>query len=187
VDLMQDKKYLTPAKGETIADLNQRYRIRFDLYTLPFNHGNGGKPTPLEGASRNGRSNFFPRYSPDGRWIAFNQSDTGLVLQPDSALYLIPSEGGKARRMRCNTGRMNSWHSWSPNSRWLVFASKAITPYTELLLTHVDADGNDSPPVALTRLNREGFAAVLPEVIPQKGIHPESIHIDGNVLSGTVE
>ena len=91
-----------------------------------------------------------PALSPDGRWIAFNQSDTGLVLQPDSALYLVPAEGGKARRMRCNTGRMNSWHSWSPNSRWLVFASKAITPYTELLLTHVDAAGNDSfktPPV----------------------------------------
>ena len=187
VDLMQDKKYLTPAKGETIADLNQRYRIRFDLYTLPFNHGNGGQPTPLEGASRNGRSNFFPRYSPDGRWIAFNQSDTGLVLQPDSALYLIPAGGGKAQRMRCNTGRMNSWHSWSPNSRWLVYASKAITPYTELLLTHVDPAGNDSPPVALTRLNREGFAAVLPEVIPQEGIHPESIRIEDSVITGTGE
>ena len=62
VDLMHDKKYLTPARGETIADLNQRYRIRFDLYTLPFNHGNGGKPTPLEGASRNGRSNYLPAF-----------------------------------------------------------------------------------------------------------------------------
>jgi hypothetical protein len=89
--------------------------------------------------------------------------------------------------MRCNTGRMNSWHCWSPNSRWLVFASKAITPYTELLLTHVDADGNDSPPVALTRLNREGLAAVLPEVIPHKGNHPESIHIDDNVFAETGE
>jgi hypothetical protein len=187
VTLMEGKKYLTPARGETIADLNRRYRIRFDLYTLPFNHGNGGKPTPLEGASQNGRSNFFPRFSPDGRWIAFNQSDTGLVLQPDSALYLIPAEGGKARRMRCNTGRMNSWHCWSPNSRWLVYASKAITPYTELLLTHVDAAGNDSPPVALTRLNREGFAAVLPEVIPQNGNLPENIHIDNSVITGTVE
>jgi hypothetical protein len=187
VKLMQGRQYLEPAAGETIADLNRRYRIRFDLYTIPFNQGQGGAPLPLAGASRNGRSNFFPRYSPDGRWIAFNQSDTGLVLQPDSALYLVPAEGGRARRMRCNTGRMNSWHCWSPNSRWLVFASKAITPYTELLLTHVDADGNDSPPVALTRLNREGLAAVLPEVIPQKGNHPESIHIDDNVFAGTGE
>lgn len=185
VKLMHGRKYLEPAAGETIADLNQRYRIRFDLYTIPFNQGQGGEPRPLAGAGRNGRSNFFPRYSPDGRWLAFNQSDTGLVLQPDSALYLIPAEGGKARRMRCNTGRMNSWHSWSPNSRWLVFASKAITPYTELLLTHVDGAGNDSPPVALTRLNREGFAAVLPEVIPQDGIHPKSIQIEDSVWAET--
>ena len=182
VDLMRDRKYLTPARGETIADLNQRYRIRFDLYTLPFNQGRGGKAKPLVGASRNGRSNYFPRYSPDGRWIAFNQSDTGLVLQPDSALYLVPAKGGKARRMRCNTGRMNSWHSWSPNSRWLVFASKAITPYTELLLTHVDAAGNDSPPVALARLNRKGFAAVLPEIIPRKSSPVESIKIGADVF-----
>jgi hypothetical protein len=82
---------------------------------------------------------------------------------------------------------MNSWHCWSPNSRWLVFASKAITPYTELLLTHVDAAGNDSPPVALTRLNREGFAAVLPEVIPQNGNLPENIHIDDSAIAGTAE
>ncbi len=184
VNLMRDKKFLTPAPGETIDDLNRRYRIRFDLYTLPFNGGDGGTPEPLEGASRNGRSNFFPRYSPDGRWIAFNQSDTGLVLQPDSALYLVPATGGKARRMRCNTGLMNSWHDWSPNGRWLVFASKAVTPYTELLITHVDENGNDSPPVALNRLNRKGFAAVLPEVIPLGGQHPRNIRIGTGFLAG---
>ena len=176
--LMDEKKFIEPRQGETIADLNRHYRIRFDLYTLPFNNGEGGTPSRLEGASHNGRSNFFPRYSPDGRWIAFSQSDNGLVLQPDSALYLVPSEGGRARRMRCNTGRMNSWHSWSPNSRWLVFASKAMGPYTELLLTHVDAAGNDSPPVALNRLNRERFAAVLPEVVPRTPNRLQKIRLE---------
>ena len=175
---MQAKKFLEPARGETIADLNRRYRIRFDLYTLPFNNGRGGTPRRLEGASSNGRSNFFPRYSPDGQWVAFNQSATGLVLQPDSALYLVRSQGGPSRRMRCNTGRMNSWHSWSRNSRWLVFASKAMSAYTELLLTHVDAAGNDSPPVALNRLNQEGFAAVLPEVIPRTSMPLEKIRFE---------
>lgn len=185
VNLMRDQKFLTPARGETIYDLNRRYRIRFDLYTLAFNGGRGGIPTPLAGASRNGHSNYFPRYSPDGRWIAFTRSDTGLVLQPDSALYLVPASGGSARRMRCNTGRMNSWHCWSPNGRWLVFASKAVTPYTELLITHVDENGNDSPPVALNRLTREGFAAVLPEVIPSVGNNPLKIRIGTGFFAGT--
>jgi hypothetical protein len=177
VEEMRKKGFIEPEAGATIDDLNRRYRIRFDLYTLPFEHGRGGTPIPLAGASRNSRSNFFPRYSPDGRWIVFNQSNTGLVLQPDSALYIVPSHGGKSRRMRCNTGRMNSWHSWSPNGRWVVFASKAVTPYTELLLTHVDPAGNDSPPVALNRLNQKGFAAVLPEVIPQTAARLEEIQI----------
>jgi hypothetical protein len=65
---------------------------------------------------------------------------------------------------------------WHPDGQSVVFARAPV-----------DAAGNDSPPVALTRLNREGFAAVLPEVIPQKGIHPESIHIDGSVIAGAGE
>jgi len=43
----------------------------FDLYRIPFNEGKGGTPEPIEGASHNGVSNFFARYSPDGRWIVF--------------------------------------------------------------------------------------------------------------------
>jgi Tol biopolymer transport system component len=49
---------------------------------------------------------------------------------PDSELFIIPAEGGEARRLRANTPRMNSWHSWSSNGRWLVFSSKANTAYT---------------------------------------------------------
>ena len=53
-----------------------------------------------------------------------------------------------------------------PASAWLLFSSKANTPYTEIFLTHVDEKGNDSPPVALTRLNEPGFAANVPEFAP---------------------
>ena len=43
------------------------------------------------------------------------------LLQRDSLLYIVPSQGGKPRRMNCNMeGTMNSWHSWSPNGRWVV-------------------------------------------------------------------
>ncbi|MBN2130427.1 MAG: PD40 domain-containing protein, partial [Sedimentisphaerales bacterium] len=96
--------------------------FRFDLYRIAFNEGKGGTPEPIEGASHNGLSNFFARYSPDGRWIVFCRAKSYMLLQPDSELYILPAEGGTARRLRCNTARMNSWHSFSPNGRWLVFS-----------------------------------------------------------------
>ncbi len=166
LSVMEGKDFLSPQPGETIFDLNSRYRLRFNIYTMPFNGGAGGEPRPLDGAANNGTSNYFPRFSPDGKWVVFCRSENGLVLQPDSRLYVVPSRGGEARSLACNTPRMNSWHSFSPNGHWLVFASKAISPFTEILLTHFDADGNAYPPVALNRFNRDGFAALIPEVIP---------------------
>ncbi|NLW50684.1 MAG: tetratricopeptide repeat protein [Candidatus Brocadiaceae bacterium] len=137
----------------------------FDLYRIPFNEGRGGVPEPLPGASRNGMSNYFARFSPDGRWIVFCKSRSFMLLQPDSELYIMPAEGGEPRRMRCNTSRMNSWHCWSPNGRWLVFSSKRNGPYTQLFLTHVDEDGNDSPPVLLAHLTAPDRAANIPEFV----------------------
>lgn len=163
--VMGPRRLLPVAPGTDIHALNRRYRIRFDVYRMAFDGGRGGLAVPLAGASRNGRSNFFPRVSPDGRWVVFTQSPTGLVAQPDSRLMIVPAAGGTARAMRCNRGRFNSWHSWSPNGRWLVFTSKVHSPYTELFLTHVAPDGTDRPPVWLSRLSHPRRAAVIPEFV----------------------
>jgi len=142
-----------------------RKPFRYDLYRIPFRDGKGGEAVPIEGASGNGVSNYFPKFSPDGKWIVFTKSDSYMLLQPDSELWIIPAAGGKARRLDCNTPRMNSWHSWSSNSRWLVFSSKKNTPYTQLFLTHIDEDGNDSPPVLLERFTSPDRAANIPEFV----------------------
>ncbi|MBI5281468.1 MAG: PD40 domain-containing protein [Candidatus Solibacter usitatus] len=62
----------------------------------------------------------------------------------DQGLYAIVPVG---RRMRSNRALMNSWHSFSPNGRWVVFSSKSRSPYTQMFLTHIDKEGNDSPAV----------------------------------------
>lgn len=152
-------------KEEISRFLSERGTFRFDLYRVPFNGGRGGKAEPLAGASHNGRSNYFARYSPDGRWIVFCQANSFMLLQPDSTLCIIPAEGGEARRLECNTDRMNSWHSWSPNSRWLVFSSKAFGPYTQLFLAHIDQEGHASRPVVLSRFTAPNMAANIPEFV----------------------
>jgi Tol biopolymer transport system component len=111
--------YPEGAKLAAFANDPNETQIQFDLYRIPFNEGPGGKPEPVAGASHNGMSNTFPKVSPDGRWIVFTQCRNGLLMRPDSQLYIVPFSGGKARRMRANTSLMNSWHSFSPNGRWL--------------------------------------------------------------------
>jgi len=125
-------------------------QLKYDIYKIPFNHGKGGKAVPIVGASNNGMSNSFPKYSHDGKWLVYVQSKNALLMRPDSNLFIIPADGGKARRLNSsNRGPMNSWHSWSPNSRWLVFSSKRNTPYTQLFLTHIDENGIDSPAILI--------------------------------------
>lgn len=147
----------------------QKKPFLYDLYKIPFNGGKGGVAEPLSGAAANGMSNFFPKFSPDGKWIVFCKAKSYMLLQPDAELYIVPAAGGEARRLRYNTPRMNSWHSWSSNSRWLVFSSKVNGPYTQLFLTHIDADGNDSPPVLLERFTSPDRAANIPEFVKLSG------------------
>jgi hypothetical protein len=151
------------AVNTDIEQLNKKYPVQFHVYRVLFSEGKGGKAEALPGASCNGKSNYFARYSPDGKWIVFTQSENGIVLQPDSRLVIIPSSGGKPRQMRCNRSRLNSWHTWAPNSRWLAFVSKENMPYTELYLTHIDENGNDSVPIRITRFNKLGYAVNVPE------------------------
>lgn len=147
-------------------------QIQYDIYRIPFNEGRGGKPEPVAGASRNNMSNSFPRFSPDGKWIVFVQAKNGLLMRPDSTLWILPAEGGTPRRMSCNTTRMNSWHSWSPSGRWMVFSSKCNTPYTQMFLTHVDEHGNDNPAILIPNSTAANRAVNLPEFanIPMAGI-----------------
>ena len=140
-------------------------QVKFDLYRVPFRAGQGGAPQAVEGASQNGMSNTFPRISPDGKWLVYVRCRNGQLLRPDSELYIVPAGGGAARRMRCNTPRMNSWHSFSPNGRWMVFSSKARSPYTQMYLTHIDSDGNDSPPVLVENATAANRAVNLPEFV----------------------
>jgi tetratricopeptide (TPR) repeat protein len=110
-------------------------------------------------------SNTFPKVSPDGKWVVYVQCRNGQLMRPDSQLYIVPAAGGPARRMRCNTPLMNSWHSFSPNGRWLVFSSKSRSPYTQMYLTHIDENGNDSPAILIDDATAANRAVNLPEFV----------------------
>ncbi len=80
--------------------VTEKRPFRYDLYRIPFDDGRGGRAEPVEGASGNGMSNFFPKYSPDGKWIVFCKANSYMLLQPDSELFIVPAQGGTPRRLR---------------------------------------------------------------------------------------
>lgn len=63
-----------------------------------------------------------PRYSPDGRWIAFDRlrfTKAGDQLQ---ASYIVSATGGQPRRL--TRWSFNAEHpTWSPDSRWVIYNS----------------------------------------------------------------
>lgn len=162
---LSDGRKVLLAKEDVPEFLQEGGKFQFDLYRIPFRGGRGGPAEPLAGASHNGLSNYFAKVSPDGKWIVFCRAKSFMLLQPDSQLYIIPADGGEARRLQGNTPRMNSWHSWSPNGRWLVFSSKANSPYTQLFLTHIDQAGNSTPAVVLQQFTSADKAGNIPEFV----------------------
>jgi hypothetical protein len=148
--------------------IERKATLKYDLCIIPFNKGKGGKAIPIEGASNNHMSNYFPAISPDGRWIVFCQADNFMLLQPDSKLFIVPLYGGGARELDCNLELMNSWHAWSPNGKWIVFVSKGMSVYTDMFLSHIDESGNASPPVLVEKARRHRKVVNYPEFLNVK-------------------
>ena len=174
--------YVDGQELPTHANDPNEVQIQYNLYRIPFNDGKGGQAEPILGASYNGMSNNFPKVSPDGRWIVFVKCRNGQLMRPDSQLYIVPVSGGVARRMRCNTSLMNSWHSFSPNGRWLVFSSKSRSVYTQMYLTHIDEQGQDSPPIYVENSTASNRAVNLPEFVNIEPDQMESIDVPASDL-----
>ena len=58
-----------------------------------------------------------PKYSPDGRWIAFaRMRNEGS----EEAVFVVRSNGGRAHRLT-PWGQFVEHPSWSPDGRWIIF------------------------------------------------------------------
>jgi hypothetical protein len=145
--------------------------VPFDLAVIPYNDGAGGEPRLIPGASANGRSNYYPRFSPDGRWLSFCQCDGGDLIRPTSDIFLLPASlEGQPHRLEANAPyAADSWHSWSSNSHWLVFATKRDDGiYARLCFTEIDAEGHASPAVRLPVREDRLESFNIPEFVAER-------------------
>jgi len=63
-----------------------------------------------------------PHFSPDGEWIAFTSNRSG-----NNAVYIVPSEGGDAKRLTWHPSGTNA-RGWTPDGKRVLFASTRNTP-----------------------------------------------------------
>ncbi len=114
-----------------------------DLYSVPYANKQGGTASPVPGASDPNYEEYYPVFSPDDQWLAFDRIADGnsMYNQPIAEVYAIPSKGGVATRLIANdppacTGKSspgvtNSWPKWAPSVAtagtrtfyWIVFSS----------------------------------------------------------------
>ncbi|MCB9557029.1 MAG: hypothetical protein H6707_13055 [Deltaproteobacteria bacterium] len=96
-----------------------------DIYTIPYNDRAGGQARPLPGASDPQRNEYYPSFSPDDKWVAFNAAnDDKSYSNPNAEVYIIPSSGGTPTRLKANDGPScapfsspgiaNSFPKWAP-------------------------------------------------------------------------
>jgi tricorn protease len=70
--------------------------------------------------------NVYPRFSPDGKWIAFSSARYG-----NYDVFIIPAEGGEARRLTYHSAP-DTVVGWSRDSKKVVFSSARGLLYPNL-------------------------------------------------------
>ena len=97
------------------SDTRVAFSAHGDLWTAPIS---GGSATRL---TRDPGSVSFPRFSPNGRWIAFTAQRAGTY-----DVYVMPAVGGPERRLTfiaTNSATNSEVVVWTPDSRNVVFLS----------------------------------------------------------------
>lgn len=95
-----------------------------DLYVTTLEGGVARKITAHKGYE------MFPRFSPDGKWLAFTGQYDG-----NTEIYLIPSEGGTPKRLTYTAtlnrddigdrmGPNNIVMTWTPDGQYIVYRSR---------------------------------------------------------------
>src|SRR4029077_5874678 len=123
-----------PTKLLRYADISKDavvFSYAGDLWSSP---RQGGSAHPLTSGPGD---KLYPKYSPDGKWIAFTASYDG---NPD--VYVIPSEGGEPKRLTFHPTNDNVL-GWTPDGKSVLFRSDRISapPFRTTRLFTVSVEG----------------------------------------------
>ena len=166
-----------PASRRRHANDPNETQIQYDLYRIPFNDGKGGKAEPNRWRVGERHEQQLPQSLARRQWIVFVQCRNGQLMRPDSKLYIVPFEGGEARPLDANTAADELLAQFLAQRPLAGFSSKGRSPYTQMYLTHIDANGNDSPAILIENATASNRAVNIPEFVNTAGDGIQEIQI----------
>ena len=90
----------------------------------------------------NAARDAFPRFSPDGKWIAFSSNRYG-----NNDVFVIPAEGGEPKQLTFNSAS-DTVVGWSRDSKYVIFNSSRGRVYPGVLsLYRVAVEGGLEEPL----------------------------------------
>jgi len=113
-----------------------------NIWTVERGGGTARRLTSFQGQTQN------PRFSPDGKWIAFSAEYAG-----NFDVYVIPSEGGEPKRLTWHPGA-DTVQGWTADGAAIVFASSraSAAPSAAPRFWTVPVTGGVETPMPLPRV-----------------------------------
>lgn len=116
--------------GDTVV-----FSCENDLWSVPVSGGSARRLTTHAGQEA------FPKFSPDGKWLAFSGE-----YQGNRDVYVMPAAGGPPTRLTFHPAR-DEVVAWKPDSSAVVFRSQRNTVHWEDFLFEVPVGGGAVTPI----------------------------------------
>lgn len=128
-------------RSPTVSGTHIAFAYANNIWSVERAGGIARRLTSFQGLASN------PRFSPDGRWIAFSGEYAGNL-----DAYVVPAAGGEPKRLTWHPGA-DQVQGWTPDGRSVVFASGRASwaPGPAPRFWTVPAAGGPEEPMALPR------------------------------------
>ncbi len=110
-----DVEYTRLLRSPTVSATQIAFAFANNLWIVERAGGAARRVTSFQGATSN------PKFSPDGKWIAFSGDYAG-----NTDVYVVAAGGGEPRRLTWHPGP-DQVQGWTPDGKLIVFSSSRAT------------------------------------------------------------